>query len=594
MTITMTSKRIKQAVTITISLVLILLCYKDVYASSAWASPDAGSVARGDYVTVYVGAQGSEAVKSLAIVVSYDTSVFEYVEGVWIFGETKAYEGGYGVALNTSATVPSGNVFYLTLRAKQSAPLGSSYVGFALTFGSDGETSNCGTNIEIACSHSFGAWTTDYEASCTEQGQEYRTCSICGTRDYRTIPAFGHSFGEWEPVSESTCTEGGSRRRVCKTCGFIEKNSLDPLGHQLEEGAEIVKEATCTEHGLAKGKCIRCGKTAEVETPFAPHTWGEWVDTAYATCTESGSRMHSCSVCGYEESQVSLPLGHDFTNGQLIREANIYTEGIFEAICSRCGAGGSIRSACSCTDEETGMYFETQPGVFAEGAEIKVAVAAESKHEETTVISSWLKGFSAAFRQIFGMKQKTSEDTGVLETVLNGISEQYIAYKISASANGADIEPDGPVTITFRVPDEYGRSVALYCIDESGNAQELPIEFNYADEDQRRILDEASGSQDSFHHMNTLTATVNHFSYYALVDLDENTSISALDTFRYILELALVILLLTMLALLLRKGKKKETLKKAQVAPYEELPVSEDTERLPEEAAEADEAPEEE
>lgn len=41
------------------------------------------------------------------------------------------------------------------------------------------------------------------------------------------------------------------------------------------------------------------------------HTWGEWTETKAATCTETGSHEHTCSVCDKTESETLAALGHN-------------------------------------------------------------------------------------------------------------------------------------------------------------------------------------------------------------------------------------------------------------------------------------------
>ena len=74
---------------------------------------------------------------------------------------------------------------------------------------------------------------------------------------------------------------------------------------------EVTAEADCTNAGSRKHTCSVCG-TEETETiPANGHTFGEWETVKEATCDKDGSRKHTCSVCGAEETETVEALGHD-------------------------------------------------------------------------------------------------------------------------------------------------------------------------------------------------------------------------------------------------------------------------------------------
>ena len=72
---------------------------------------------------------------------------------------------------------------------------------------------------------------------------------------------------------------------------------------------------------------VACGK----------HTFGAWTVTKTATCTEAGTSVRTCSVCGAEETQTIPALGHNLT--AVAGKAATCTEAGNSAYwsCSRCG-----------------------------------------------------------------------------------------------------------------------------------------------------------------------------------------------------------------------------------------------------------------
>ena len=52
--------------------------------------------------------------------------------------------------------------------------------------------------------------------------------------------------------------------------------------------------------------------------PAHEHTFGDWQVVKEATCTEKGKRKATCTICGYEKTEVTDKAEHDFTNGVCI------------------------------------------------------------------------------------------------------------------------------------------------------------------------------------------------------------------------------------------------------------------------------------
>lgn len=133
--------------------------------------------------------------------------------------------------------------------------------------------------------HSYGAWTVKTAATCTAEGQEVRTCSICGAVETRSIAAVGHSFGAWTTTEAATCTEAGQQRRDCTRCDYYETKTIEATGHSYEA---VVTPPTCGENGYTTHTCTVCGDS--------------YVDT-YTNAT--GAHVYTddedttCNVCGH-------------------------------------------------------------------------------------------------------------------------------------------------------------------------------------------------------------------------------------------------------------------------------------------------------
>ena len=153
-------------------------------------------------------------------------------------------------------------------------------------------------------------WQTKYiidrAAGCTENGQESIHCIICGKIEEgseKEIPALGHSWNEGEITKEATCTEQGERKYTCIVCGESRVEGIEAGGHKEVVDEEVAP--TCTESGKTEGShCSVCGEILkeQKEIPALGHNWNEGEITKKASCTESGERKYTCTVCG--ESRV--------------------------------------------------------------------------------------------------------------------------------------------------------------------------------------------------------------------------------------------------------------------------------------------------
>ena len=76
--------------------------------------------------------------------------------------------------------------------------------------------------------HSFGEWSEDKAATCTEKGSEKRTC-VCGESEHKDVEPLGHSEGIWIIDVYPGIGVGGTKHTQCKICGDILYETISPL-----------------------------------------------------------------------------------------------------------------------------------------------------------------------------------------------------------------------------------------------------------------------------------------------------------------------------------------------------------------------------
>ena len=84
-------------------------------------------------------------------------------------------------------------------------------------------------NTDWKHTHSYGAWQTTAEATCTAAGTEMRSCS-CGEEETRAVPALGHTWNDGVVTTAPTTEEEGVMTYTCTRCGATRKEAIARLG----------------------------------------------------------------------------------------------------------------------------------------------------------------------------------------------------------------------------------------------------------------------------------------------------------------------------------------------------------------------------
>lgn len=83
-------------------------------------------------------------------------------------------------------------------------------------------------------------------ASCTNGGKtEGKHCSVCNAilDAQESVPAMGHSFGAWKVAEAPTCTKNGKQTRSCTVCGTSEEETIPSLTCPSEKLTDVPKNA---------------------------------------------------------------------------------------------------------------------------------------------------------------------------------------------------------------------------------------------------------------------------------------------------------------------------------------------------------------
>ena len=186
----------------------------------------------------------------------------------------------------------------------------------------------CGEKSNISA-HDYGDWIITTEATEETEGRKHHVCKTCDYKETVSIPMLehthkysdkwsnnetdhwkeckcgeksgisSHNYGNWTITKEATCTTAGIKKHTCTTCGYSETTSIPIIAHTYGDW-----KSNATSHW----KECECGNKKYA----ANHVYGNWTTTKEATCTSSGTKKHTCTACGYSETETLPKLDHAY------------------------------------------------------------------------------------------------------------------------------------------------------------------------------------------------------------------------------------------------------------------------------------------
>lgn len=106
------------------------------------------------------------------------------------------------------------------------------------------------------CEHNWSNWSTDYEATCGDTGEESRYCYNCYETQTRDIPATGnHDWDDWYVVKSATIYKTGLKERECWYCYTTQTATIQKLKPFVKFTKKTVK--------------IKAGKTYKLKLKYS-------------------------------------------------------------------------------------------------------------------------------------------------------------------------------------------------------------------------------------------------------------------------------------------------------------------------------------
>ena len=182
--------------------------------------------------------------------------------------------------------------------------------------------------------HRWGNWKLTKHRDCGHDGEESRTCTICGKTETRVLPKTGNHWID-DRIVEPTCQAKGYTEHKCWLCGYTTKDHETEIVDCSFGPWTPQKQVTCVEDGTSIRTCKWCGKT-ETRTDTATGVHNYITTYVHQTCTEEGYALHKCSMCGLEiKDNICEPLGHHIVSDN--NTATCQHDGYFDWVCDWCG-----------------------------------------------------------------------------------------------------------------------------------------------------------------------------------------------------------------------------------------------------------------
>ena len=188
---------------------------------------------------------------------------------------------------------------------------------------------------------------TDVEATCTFYGFTAKECKVCGTTSLDNFTAMkDHRYGAMV-TPQPDCENGRYKHQTCEDCGLVKNYDYIPaIGHNL------VSYATCDSSAV-------CGNCYKILIPAYGHNWSDWQVVVEANDTTAGLKRRFCPICG-EFEDVKIPVKVD------IEAWNITSyQGFVETVVNEVGKIGNGKATIKI--EQDGRTYDIQFTVNKDG-----------------------------------------------------------------------------------------------------------------------------------------------------------------------------------------------------------------------------------
>lgn len=130
--------------------------------------------------------------------------------------------------------------------------------------------------------------------------QHWGKCSVCGDESAKT----NHNFNKGVVTKETSCEGPGIKTYTCKTCDYQKTEEIPQISHTPADSYNANDDT----HWYFCSSCYLYKIDEEA------HDYDSGLITKAATCTETGLKVYTCSICNYEKEEEIEMLEHNYSS----------------------------------------------------------------------------------------------------------------------------------------------------------------------------------------------------------------------------------------------------------------------------------------
>ena len=156
------------------------------------------------------------------------------------------------------------------------------------------------------------------------------------------------------------------------------------------DNEKITTPPTCTKTGVKQYTCTICSETKTEEIPALGHDYSsDWtIDTA-AACETVGSKSHHCTRCDSKIDVTEIPAsGHSWNDGAITTEPTCTDEGVKTFTCNSCGKTRTEAVAALGHNYSSDWTIDTAAACETVGSKSHHCTRCDSKKDITEIPAS--------------------------------------------------------------------------------------------------------------------------------------------------------------------------------------------------------------
>ena len=156
------------------------------------------------------------------------------------------------------------------------------------------------------------------------------------------------------------------------------------------DNEKITTPPTCTKTGVKQYTCTICSETKTEEIPALGHDYSsDWtIDTA-AACETVGSKSHHCTRCDSKKDVTEIPAsGHSWNDGAITTEPTCTDEGVKTFTCNSCGKTRTEAVAALGHNYSSDWTIDTAAACETVGSKSHHCTRCDSKKDITEIPAS--------------------------------------------------------------------------------------------------------------------------------------------------------------------------------------------------------------